>query len=201
MFVKTARQRTSKRRATRIKPGLEGLENRVALSTFLVNTTLDTVAVDLTSGKDATGHISLRSAIQAANALGGPDTINLPAGVYRLTLAGPGEDAAAAGDLDITGDLTIGGRSASNTVVDGNNLDRVFQVLRGKVSISFVTIHHGRVTGDGGGILNSGGQVTLFDVGIQNNVAAGRNGTAGATGSGGGPSGTSGRAGSAGTSG
>src|SRR5262249_57570577 len=114
-------------------------------------------AVDLTSGKDATGHISLRSAIQAANALGGPDTINLPAGVYRLTLAGPGEDAAAAGDLDITGDLTIGGGSASNTVVDSNNLDLAFHVLRGNVSISFVTVQHGRVTGAGGGVLNAGG--------------------------------------------
>ena len=168
MFGKTTRQKTGKRKATRIEPSLEGLESRVVLSTFSVNTTLDTRAVNLQTGQDATGHISLRSAIQAANALTGPDTIDLPAGVYRLTLAGPGEDAAAAGDLDITGDLTIGGRSASNTVVDGNNLDRVFEVLRGKVSISFLTMQHGRVTGDGGGILNSGGQVTLFDVGIQN---------------------------------
>ena len=133
MFGKTTRQKTGKRKATRIEPSLEGLESRVVLSTFSVNTTLDTRAVNLQTGQDATGHISLRSAIQAANALRGPDTIDLPAGVYRLTLAGPGEDAAAAGDLDITGDLTIGGRSASNTVVDGNNLDRVFEVLRGKV--------------------------------------------------------------------
>ena len=43
------------------------LETRVVLSTFMVNTTLDTDAVNLTTGKDASGHISLRSAIQAAN--------------------------------------------------------------------------------------------------------------------------------------
>src|SRR5262245_43107886 len=176
MFRKNARQRTGKRTATRIEPRLEGLENRVALSTFLINTTLDTVAVDLNSGRDATGHISLRSAVQATNAQGGANTIILPGGTFTLRLAGPGEDAAATGDLDIRGDLTIKGKTASSTVVDGNNLDRVFHVLGGRVSISDLTIQHGRAPGDGGGVLNSGGQLTLFSVGILNNVAAGRNG-------------------------
>ena len=52
-------------------PRLEHLEPRIALSTFHVNTTLDTVAVNLRTGKDAAGHISLRSAIMAADAKGG----------------------------------------------------------------------------------------------------------------------------------
>src|SRR3954447_11774793 len=101
MFGKTARQIIGKRKATRIEPALEGLENRVVLSTFLVNTTLDTKAVNLQTGKDATGHISLRSAIQAANSQGGSNTITLPGGIYTLTIAGQGEDAAATGDLDV----------------------------------------------------------------------------------------------------
>ena len=40
-----------------------------------------------------------------ANALGGPVAILLPGGTYTLNIAGPGEDAATSGDLDITGRL------------------------------------------------------------------------------------------------
>ena len=48
--------------ANRSRPGLELLEQRVTPSTFHVNSLLDTVAVNLKTGKDASGHISLRSA-------------------------------------------------------------------------------------------------------------------------------------------
>ena len=156
-----------------MQPRLEGLEHRVVLSTFNVNTILDTVAVNLHNGKDSSGHISLRSAIQAADARGGSNSIIVPSGTFTLTIAGAGEDASATGDLDITGNLTIKGKSSVSTIIDGNNLDRVFQILGGKVSISKVTIEHGRAVGDGGGILNSGGKVTLSSVAILNNVATG----------------------------
>ena len=121
-------------------PRLEQLEGRIVMSTFRVNTTLDTVAVNLRTGKDATGHISLRSAIMAADARGGSNTINLPSGTYTLTIAGANEDASATGDLDITSNLTIKGSGSSSTIIDGNNLDRVIQVLQGKATISGVTI-------------------------------------------------------------
>ena len=121
---------------------------------------LDTVAVNLQNGKDATGHISLRSAIMAANARPGTDTIKLPAGTFQLTIAGAGEDAAATGDLDITGNLTIQGKKSSTTIVDGNGLDRVFEVLSGKVSFSKLTIQNGR-SNAGAGLYNAGGRVTL----------------------------------------
>ena len=52
-----------------------------------------------------------------ANALPGPDVINLPAGTYTLTIGGTGEDAAATGDLDITSELTISGAGAGTTIV------------------------------------------------------------------------------------
>ena len=97
------RQGDDRRCAKRSRPWLESLEHRVVLSTFKVNTTLDTVAVSLKTGKDASGHISLRSAIMAADAKPNADTIIVPAGMFTLTLAGAGEDAAATGDLDITG--------------------------------------------------------------------------------------------------
>src|SRR5271170_5393112 len=101
MFGTANQQRRGKRSATNRRPRLEGLESRVVLSTFKVNTTLDTVAVSLKTGKDATGHISLRSAIEAANAKPNADTIILPAGTYKLTIAGTNENNAATGDLDI----------------------------------------------------------------------------------------------------
>jgi hypothetical protein len=91
------------------------LEVRQTPAVFTVNTALDTVAANLQTGKDTTGHISLRSAIMAANAQPGADTILLPSGIFRLTIAGASEDVAASGDLDILSDLTIQGRGPTAT--------------------------------------------------------------------------------------
>ncbi len=169
------------RLANRSRPGIEVLEFRVTPTTFHVNSLLDTVAVSLKTGKDASGQISLRSAIQAADAKPNADTIILPAGTITLTIAGPPEDNAASGDLDVRGNLTIKGKGAGETVIDGNNLDRVFQVLSGTVAISGVTIQHG-LAAEGGGLLNSGGKVTLTSVSVVNNLAIGSSGAAGGNG-------------------
>jgi hypothetical protein len=168
-------------RKTRWQPGLESLEVRQVPATFSVNTVLDTVAVNLQTGKDATGHISLRSAIMAANAQPGADTILLPNGLFKITIAGTGEDAAAKGDLDVRGDLTITGRGHTGTIIDGNSLDRVFQVLSGNVSLSQLTVQGGR-SNIGGGLLNTGGRVTLSSVFVQSNLAIGADGAAGTNG-------------------
>ncbi|MBA7659247.1 hypothetical protein ES703_67221 [subsurface metagenome] len=78
-------------------------------STFTVNSTDDATDVNPGDGVAETapgnGICTLRAAIQEANALAGPDTINLPANTYTLSIAGANEDAAATGDLDITDDL------------------------------------------------------------------------------------------------
>ena len=124
------------RRFRRSTPRLEMLESRVVMSTFRVNTTLDTVAVDLRTGKDASGHISLRSAIMAANASRSSDLIKLGKGTFMLTIAGANEDAGATGDLDITGNVTIRGSGSRSTIIDGNSLDRVLEVLGGATTIS-----------------------------------------------------------------
>src|SRR5262249_7115265 len=100
-----ARESKLKRQKSRSRPRLEEVEGRVMMSTFQVNTTRDTVAVNLRTGKDSTGHISLRSAIMAANAKGGSNTINLRKGRYTLSIAGTNEDASATGDLDISSNL------------------------------------------------------------------------------------------------
>ncbi len=60
MFKFNKRQVRNGRLTVRMRPRLEALEGRVVLSTFRVNTMLDTVAVNLKSGKDASGHVSLR---------------------------------------------------------------------------------------------------------------------------------------------
>ncbi len=165
-------------RKTLWQPTLESLEIRQVPTTFAVNTTADTVAVNLQTGKDAAGNISLRSAIMAANTQPGADTILLPAGTFGIQLTGTPEDGGLRGDFDIKGDLTIEGEDPLDTVVNGNNLDRVFEVLSGKVTLSEMTIEGGR-SGQGGGVLNNGGQVTLSSVTLYNNLAVGANGANG----------------------
>jgi hypothetical protein len=135
-----------------IRPRPEDLESRLVLSTFRGNTTLDTVALNLKNGKDSTGHISLRSAIQAANARPNADTILLPKGKFTLTITGKNYDKSMTGDMDITNNLHIDGKGATETMIDGAAIDRVLQVSGGKIQISRVTIQHGRAN-DGGGLL------------------------------------------------
>lgn len=114
---------------------------------------------------------SLREAVRAADAGSGGDTIELPAGRFRLTIAGAGEDAAAAGDLDLTKSVTITGAGARQTVIDGSGIDRVFDVASGVTAlIADVTITGGLVDGGGGGI-NSAGTLTLLRDTIANNEA------------------------------
>ena len=102
------------RRTRRLRPDPECLEARVTLSVFRVNTTLDTVAVNLKTGRGAgrihAGQISLRSAIEAANSRPNADMIVLPHGAITLTIPGAGEDSAATGDLDIRGNVKIKGQ-------------------------------------------------------------------------------------------
>jgi CSLREA domain-containing protein len=110
------------------------------------------------------GDCSLREAIIAANTSAGPDTINLPADVYTLSIANSssvGENAAAQGDLDILSNITLVGAGADRTTIragvfPSSGIDRVFHVLEGAtLNLSGVTIRNGR-TGVGGGISSNG---------------------------------------------
>ena len=56
--------------------------------------------------------------MQEANATPGADTIVVPAGTYRLTLQGRGEDAGLTGDLDLLDTVAILGAGADVTVID-----------------------------------------------------------------------------------
>jgi predicted outer membrane repeat protein len=160
----------------------------VSAATFTVDTALDGVDSDLSDGEClnvtvvAGGACTLRAAIQQANANLDSDTINLPAGTYVLALENAldtAEDAAATGDLDITSNIIIAGEGAKATIIEaGEGLkDRLFQ-LHGEdavIAINRVTIRNGDTTSltgdtqDGGGILNNGGSLNLFEVVVSNN--------------------------------
>lgn len=129
---------------------------------------------------------SLREAVRAVDAGSGGDTIAIPGGRFRLTIAGAGEDAAATGDLDLTKSVTIQGAGARQTLIDGSGVDRVFDVASGVTAlIADVTVTGGLVN-DGGGGINSAGTLTLLRDTIASNeaIAAGNNAGGGVSSSG-----------------
>ncbi len=132
------------------------------------------------------GGCSLRAAVIAANtdttvdscpAGSGADTIVLPAGTFGLSLAGPNEDYARTGDLDIRGAVTIQGAGADQTVIAGNHLvdpaewwanDRVLHVsAHGSLTLTGVAVRSGRCY-SGGGIANHG-RLSIVDSEIVGN--------------------------------
>ena len=155
------RPRTDRAKADRTpRLQLECLEDRTVPSTFAVNTTLD----DFISGN---GKFSLREAIARANINQGADVIVVPAGVFKT----------AFGDFDITDAVTIQGAGAGVTVVDGQQIDRVFDVIGSspssiKVVFQGLTIRNGKVTGGGGGIQLADADVVVRDCVISGNSAS-----------------------------
>ena len=118
-FLKTSRPRSSRRiPAVRQRKGsrltVEALEDRTVPSTFLVTTTADN------------GAGSLRSALLAANAVSGADTILFSSSVH-------GTITLTSGELSITDDLTIAGPGADRLSVSGNDASRVFHIGVDKV--------------------------------------------------------------------
>ena len=149
---------------------VEQLEDRLVPSTFVVDELLDTHAVNLLSGTDAAGHVSLRSAIEAADHLGGDQTIQFDPSVFaaqqtiklihgmlRLKDSGPGA-------------ITILG-PAGGVSISGNHASRVFGVTTGThANLTGLTITRGAITADGGGIYNAG-TLTLSDSTVSGNTA------------------------------
>ncbi len=143
--------------------------------TLVVNSTVDAVDVNPGDGICLTerSECTLRAAIMEANASPGGDSITLPVGTYTLSLAGQDEDAALTGDLDISDDLSIQGADIATTIVDGGGVDRVFHIT-GVFAVTFsdLTIQNGLLTsGQGGGILNSGGVLNLSRAALITNTA------------------------------
>jgi CSLREA domain-containing protein len=122
---------------------------------IIVNTTDDELNTD--------GDCSLREAIQAANtnaavdacASGNlSDTITIPAGIYTMTLAG-GDDDNLTGDYDITETLTLNGAGADQTIIDANQVDRIFHIHTNVIvaNLNDLTITNGKASGSGGGVM------------------------------------------------
>jgi CSLREA domain-containing protein len=126
------------------------------------------------------GLCTLRAAIRETNALGGAHSVVLPAlppgGSYLFTLAGGNEDAAAAGDLDITSQLTLQGGGAANTIIDANGAatgDRAFEIHAGAaLTLTSVTVRRGTHTTAGGGLRNFG-RLNLSDSVVISNTLMG----------------------------
>jgi CSLREA domain-containing protein len=138
------------------------------------------------------GSCSLREAIKAANenlavdtcAAGSGtevDNINLLTGTYMLSLSGADENYAATGDLDIRESLNIIGMGVNNTIINGGDIDRVFQLaVNGiEVSINHLTIRNGLVDtgtieGGGGILIGAGSTLNLSDCKVIDNDAPNR---------------------------
>lgn len=143
---------------------------------FAVNSTAD--AVDATPGDgvcaSASNECTLRAAIMEANAVAGHNSITLPAGTYTLTIAPTGTDTPDSGDLDIAGDTDISGHAASDTIIDGNGLDRVLHI-NAAATVRNVTVRNGLAPSGayniGGGIWVATGSLLLDHALVSGNTA------------------------------
>jgi hypothetical protein len=120
--------------------GLEQLEDRVALSTFVVT--------NLNDGGDG----SLRQAIEKSDITPGPNEIDFAPGLSgTITLTG--------GQLTIANNnVKVIGPGAGVLSVSGNNASRVFEVDVVQAAINGLTITGGNAS-IGGGLSNVGGTV------------------------------------------
>src|SRR5262245_4492430 len=172
MTADLSRRRTAAVRppGSALRPRLEGLEDRSVPSTFTVNTVLD----DATPGN---GKQSLREAITRANAHPGADTILLPAGVFKIAITGGEVNPTTTGDFDITDALTIQGAGAGLSAVDGQQLDRVFDISGTapssiQVVLQGLTVRNGLAAEDGGGVRVANADLVVRDSAVVGNRAA-----------------------------
>jgi hypothetical protein len=165
---------------------LELLEDRCVPTTITPTTFAD--------GMQGSG--SLRDAVLQFNADTGSDDdiIQLQAGTYALTIVNTGgqhETAGLEGDLNLnsTSHRWIIQGAGSSTIIDASQLqDRVFDIVNPGTVVVFQNLvitgglaqddgSNGALAGTtdalGGGILNNGGNITLDNVALTNNVARG----------------------------
>ncbi|NET44443.1 Ig-like domain-containing protein, partial [Okeania sp. SIO2B3] len=121
------------------------------------------------------GVVTLRAAIQEANALAGDNTINFDPNLSgQIILSNTDSEFDGNADLDITSNIIIDGLGANNLTISGGNISRVFDIqalIPPTVTINNLTIADGSVIGteEGGGIRNIEGNVTLNNSTVRNN--------------------------------
>jgi hypothetical protein len=192
------RPRTTRPQPRLVRLTIDVLEDRVVPTTFNVNTLADiSIAGGVNPNGTIVGHgntVTLRSAIQAANeAATGNNTVNLIfAGDYKIALPGANTGTDFSGAFAILpnshgGNLVVQNVSGGTVLVDGNHLDRVFDINPGNVNASpafSVTLSGFTVTnglagpgdgadGSGGGIRDQGNvSLTLNNMAVINNSAS-----------------------------
>lgn len=116
---------------------------------------------------------SLREAVCFTNALGGPDTIALPAGVYPLNAP-----------LEITGDVSISGAGMNATTIDASATQKAIEAYSFgsmELGLAQLTIIGGNAAGgfaDGGGISTFVVDTILNSVRVTGGTAASGGGIA-----------------------
>lgn len=164
-----------------------GMATTAMAATYTVNVTDEQLlgnasadpAVDgvCSVGSDADNDCTLREAIDAANASGEESTIIVPAGTITLQLAGE-EDNNATGDLDLFGGfpVVIEGQGVNATMIDGNDLDRIFRSFSVDITVRDMTLSNANVTANVdtyGGAIYSTGPLTVDSVAFSYNAAFG----------------------------
>jgi len=139
-------------------------------ATFQVTKTVDEV------GACDPGDCALREAVLAANASPEADIIEVPAGVYLLTIPGAGELFAMQGDLNLIGDLEIHGAPGGQTVIQSAVADRVLSARAPQASPSTIRLSDLVITGGesdtGAGFFGSRIFLTIERTTIWGNIAA-----------------------------
>jgi CSLREA domain-containing protein len=137
---------------------------------------LGNLVVDTTADGDdgeCDSDCTLREAIALADPAQG-QWVSVRPGVYRLTL----------GPLVLQNDIVFGVSFAGNfssgarsTVIDARGSGRVVEVPAGSsATLAGLTITGGSASTGGGAFVASGGQLSLYDTIVKNNVASGRGG-------------------------
>ena len=158
-------------------------------NTFIPNSFNDIVDSNPGDGLclTSTNVCTLRAAIQESNSLQGPHTILLGVGTYRISISGINDDNSLTGDLDIRTDITIAGKGAAKTIINGSDRDRILDIKDAIVNLKDLSITNGTVTildengtpgpgGLGGGILVFLGTLNLDNVWVHDNIAVGMGG-------------------------
>lgn len=138
---------------------LESLEDRTLLTAYLVDTTVDNIAVD--------GKVSLREAILASSlnrAVGDAVAGQATGDVIRFSGAIANQTInLMLGELPILDDLVIDG-GAQGISISGNVASRIFAINTNQfVKIAGLVLVNGRTNGAGGAISVAGGANAVFE--------------------------------------
>ena len=169
----TQRRRRKRQKQLRHDRHLGLGRKRVALGTGLsvgaaLGMTATAQATDYTvNNTNPSGSGSLAQAMIDQNNGTGPDRVLFQSGL--------------SGSITLTGDLTavdeplqVLGPGANVLTINGNNAHRIFNVtVGGDLTVSGLTMTNGNPSGSGGGILNSGGTLTVQDSNISGNTGYG----------------------------